>query len=70
VIICDVCKQVGVRALECDLKIIRQDGRPKGKDVKSIPIHLCESCISDFCGEFARFVAKVRDGKPEKQPAK
>lgn len=62
-IICDNCKDITRKAFDCAIKIEKHDNeKPKlgkksnGRTIITVPLHLCEQCITKQCKDVGRFV--------------
>jgi hypothetical protein len=68
--VCDICKRVDHkkhRPQEVNVAVIKQEERSKKlvpREMVTIPVDLCESCISDFLSRLGSWIQKIREEVP------
>ncbi len=67
-IVCDNCKKVGLTAFSCYVTLVKQEERGKkdqDREIKRLPIDLCESCITAMIPQIGSFILNIRTRNPE-----
>ena len=67
-IVCDNCKKIGTIAFPCFVALLKQEEKGKkdtDREVKRIPIDLCESCITAMIPQIGSFILNVRTRTPQ-----
>lgn len=62
-IVCDLCKSPKVMGYNCRVAIFKEDRSPRKaqeRQVVSMPLHICDRCVTNLSKELGKAIGKLR----------